>query len=406
MSRRPSFCVLAAFVALLSGPLPAFAASSPVLAKSIAADGGVHPAAGLELNDTDASIIYSSPNATVGSAWVYGTGGGVDFDNDEHNNNFCAVNPPQATPVLGPMAVINFTGTSVTWVGKKGPNFGIAAVAIDGGATTNVDNYNATTLAQQQLFTFSGLSNSSHTMSIQVTCTKNSSSTDFYQVVDAFIIGGSGAAGLAFSSGSQGRWNNSTFNTPLTSCGNSLDADIRSYFDTVNQTVNQVWLIRFLKHWINDSRMIHLIKKWLRAGIPEDGIVTQCSGNPDWALLASGSNTNLNSTGQHVWSGAANNTMTWTFTGSLIEIFTRPDTGGGFFNVTIDGTPVATNILDYYNTVDNDAMTGYMSYAAKLGSGGSHTIVLTTTGVNNPFGGHESGGQTALVQVDMFLAFP
>jgi len=352
MSRRPSFCVLAAFVALLSGPLPAFAASSPVLAKSIAADGGVHPAAGLELNDTDASIIYSSPNATVGSAWVYGTGGGVDFDNDEHNNNFCAVNPPQATPVLGPMAVINFTGTSVTWVGKKGPNFGIAAVAIDGGATTNVDNYNATTLAQQQLFTFSGLSNSSHTMSIQVTCTKNSSSTDFYQVVDAFIIGGSGAAGLAFSSGSQGRWNNSTFNTPLTSCG------------------------------------------------------TQCSGNPDWALLASGSNTNLNSTGQHVWSGAANNTMTWTFTGSLIEIFTRPDTGGGFFNVTIDGTPVATIILDYYNTVDNDAMTGYMSYAAKLGSGGSHTIVLTTTGVNNPFGGHESGGQTALVQVDMFLAFP
>ena len=39
-----------------------------------------------------------------------------------------------------------------------------------------------------------------------------------------------------------------------------LDADIRSYFDSVSQT----WLIRFLKHRINDPRMIRLIQKWLR----------------------------------------------------------------------------------------------------------------------------------------------
>jgi RNA-directed DNA polymerase len=49
-----------------------------------------------------------------------------------------------------------------------------------------------------------------------------------------------------------------------------LDADIRSYFDTVNQA----WLIRFLKHRINDSRIIRLIQKWLKAGILEDGVVT------------------------------------------------------------------------------------------------------------------------------------
>ena len=46
-----------------------------------------------------------------------------------------------------------------------------------------------------------------------------------------------------------------------------LDADIRSYFDSVSQT----WLIRFLKHRINDPRMIRLIQKWLKAGILEDG---------------------------------------------------------------------------------------------------------------------------------------
>jgi hypothetical protein len=152
-----------------------------------------------------------------GSSWVAQSGVSGDYNSTEHNNNYCATNPPQTTPVLGPMAVFNFTGTSVIWIGKKGPNIGIAAVAIDGGTPTTIDNYNATTLFQQQLASFTGLANGSHTMSIQATCTKNASSTDFYQVVDAFIINGSGAAALAFSSGTQGIWSNSTFNTSLTS---------------------------------------------------------------------------------------------------------------------------------------------------------------------------------------------
>src|SRR6476659_8512047 len=49
-----------------------------------------------------------------------------------------------------------------------------------------------------------------------------------------------------------------------------LDADIRSYFDSVNQA----WLIRFVQHRINDPRIIRLIQKWLKAGILEDGVVT------------------------------------------------------------------------------------------------------------------------------------
>ena len=39
-------------------------------------------------------------------------------------------------------------------------------------------------------------------------------------------------------------------------------------------SINQAWLIRFLKHRINDPRIIRLIQKWLKAGILEDGIVT------------------------------------------------------------------------------------------------------------------------------------
>jgi retron-type reverse transcriptase len=48
-----------------------------------------------------------------------------------------------------------------------------------------------------------------------------------------------------------------------------LDADIRSFFDTVSQD----WLIRFVEHRIGDRRIVRLIRKWLRAGILEDGAV-------------------------------------------------------------------------------------------------------------------------------------
>src|ERR671934_1095984 len=49
-----------------------------------------------------------------------------------------------------------------------------------------------------------------------------------------------------------------------------VDADIRSFFDTVSQE----WLIRFVEHRIGDRRIIRLIRKWLKAGVLEDGVVT------------------------------------------------------------------------------------------------------------------------------------
>lgn len=46
-----------------------------------------------------------------------------------------------------------------------------------------------------------------------------------------------------------------------------LDADIRSFFDSVSQQ----WLIRFLEHRVGDQRIIRLVRKWLKAGVLEDG---------------------------------------------------------------------------------------------------------------------------------------
>src|ERR1700712_5480245 len=38
--------------------------------------------------------------------------------------------------------------------------------------------------------------------------------------------------------------------------------------------VSQDWLMRFLEHRIGDPRMLRLIRKWLRAGVVEDGVVS------------------------------------------------------------------------------------------------------------------------------------
>jgi group II intron reverse transcriptase/maturase len=49
-----------------------------------------------------------------------------------------------------------------------------------------------------------------------------------------------------------------------------LDADVRSFFDEVSQS----FLVRFVEHRVGDPRIIRLIRKWLKAGVLEDGIVT------------------------------------------------------------------------------------------------------------------------------------
>lgn len=46
-----------------------------------------------------------------------------------------------------------------------------------------------------------------------------------------------------------------------------LDADIRGYFDTIDHG----WLMKFIEHRIADRRVLRHIKKWLNAGVLEDG---------------------------------------------------------------------------------------------------------------------------------------
>ena len=46
-----------------------------------------------------------------------------------------------------------------------------------------------------------------------------------------------------------------------------LDADIRSFFDTIDHG----WMQKFIEHRIGDTRMVRLLMKWMRTGVMEDG---------------------------------------------------------------------------------------------------------------------------------------
>src|SRR5438309_10774393 len=46
-----------------------------------------------------------------------------------------------------------------------------------------------------------------------------------------------------------------------------LDADIRGFFDHMNHE----WTLKFIQHRVTDRRILRLIRKWLQAGVSEDG---------------------------------------------------------------------------------------------------------------------------------------
>ena len=56
-----------------------------------------------------------------------------------------------------------------------------------------------------------------------------------------------------------------------------LDTDIRGFFDAIDHE----WLMKFVEHRIADQRVLRHIKKWLNAGVMEDGKRTQAEkGTP------------------------------------------------------------------------------------------------------------------------------
>ena len=282
------------------------------------------PAPTTKVNDADPSIIYSKGNSST-QDWQYLHPSQEDYLQDEHSSRF--VRSGGAIPGVG--VVVNFNGTGITWIGKKGPQYGMASYSIDGGPPQTVDNYNSTAINQNPNVTVSGLSSDSHVLSISLLDKKQAASTDYWQTIDGFDIQGS------------------TLSPTQAATAGFNSAELK-----------------FAGTW-------------------------------DGGRVSDGSDLS----GGHYWSKATNASVSWTFVGSLIEVFGRPDYEDGYMDVYIDTDPnPVASVNAHWGSVDDDTLNSYMLFAKKLAPG-QHTIKLVVAGR------HDATARDNYVQIDEFIAF-
>lgn len=62
-----------------------------------------------------------------------------------------------------------------------------------------------------------------------------------------------------------------------------VEADIKGFFDNVNQD----WLMKFLAHRIEDKRIQRMVKRFLKAGVEEDGsVMVSDGGTPQGGVIS------------------------------------------------------------------------------------------------------------------------
>lgn len=282
------------------------------------------PSGANKIDDTDPAIIYSRGNNSI-KDWNSIQSAPEDYQQDEHSSNFVR----SGGAITGVGVVVNFSGTGITWIGKKSPKYGIASYSIDGGPAQTVDNYSATELDQNPLVTISGLASESHVLAISLLNQKNAAASDYWQTIDAFGIDGST---LTAAQGTSAGYN---------------------------------------------SPELVLTGKW-GSGLVSDG--SDLSGG-------------------HYWSNETNSSISWTFVGSLVEVFGRPDYENGYMDVYIDTNPnPVASINAHWGLSDDDSLNSSMLFATRL-TPGQHTIKLVVAGK------HDSSARDNYVQVDELIAF-
>ena len=128
------------------------------------------------------------PDAIFSAGWV-------QADTRFHWSGCCVrtePDPPRGgawvTETAGGKVTLKFRGTSIAWIGYRGPNAGIARVQVDGGEVSEVDLYSPANKIQEVVFTATGLADTTHTLTIEATGLKNEASAGAQVVVDAFDV--------------------------------------------------------------------------------------------------------------------------------------------------------------------------------------------------------------------------
>jgi len=124
--------------------------------------------AATRIEDTNPAVSYTG-------TWVHGT------DARATGGTFAEANLAAA------VATLSFTGTGVGWLSYRNYNNGIARASVDGVFVGEVDTY-APSAESAVVFTATGFPRGAHTLTIEVTGTKNQASTDTWVIIDAFDV--------------------------------------------------------------------------------------------------------------------------------------------------------------------------------------------------------------------------
>src|SRR6267142_1432526 len=143
------------------------------------------------LQETDSDATYTGTWVQDNPVYVFGAGVVTGFT---QGNSLRAWSAGAATlsTAAGSRATFAFSGTSVSWIGARGTQSGIARVFLDGAPVAEVDCYSPTEQVQAEGFAANGLANTGHTLTIEVTGRQNAASGGALIVVDAFEVSSPG----------------------------------------------------------------------------------------------------------------------------------------------------------------------------------------------------------------------
>jgi predicted carbohydrate-binding protein with CBM5 and CBM33 domain len=312
-------------------------------------------------------IDQTAPSITYTAGWVQ----------DESSRPWSGGSARYST-AAGAQATFTFTGTSVSWIGARGPPTGIARVLLDGVLVAEVDTYKTTEEIQANVFSATGLAAGNHTLTIEVTGLKNAASTDAYIVVDAFDVNPNYNVTTALTANGPANVYWREFERGYVYVNPTL-VDVASV--TLPQASRQLTHdnLNFPRDSIPSARAISLnshhaailLKTLARfeetspSVIATAGWVQDGSSRP-W------------SGGTAAYSTTAGARATFTFTGTSVNWIGMRGPQTGIARVVLDGVLVAE--VDTYKTTEEIQANAFRATGL---AAGSHTLTIEVTGLKN-----------------------
>ncbi|MGH8737394.1 MAG: hypothetical protein ACREVC_08550 [Burkholderiales bacterium] len=213
-----------------------------------------------------------------------------------------------------------FYGTSVSWIGERGPQSEIVQVLVDGQLVASVDTYSKTDEVRVPIFTINGLAaNTRHVLEIHGGSINPAASSPLI-VVDAFDVPG-----------------------PAVSRVQETDPDVT-----------------LSPGWVHDNPVVTFVPG------PTTGL-TQGSSLRDWSAGAAALSTTPGAT------------ATFSFTGTAVSWIGARGTQSGIARVTLDGGPATT--VDLYSPKEQIQAEVYKATGL---ADTTHTLTVEATGTQNP----------------------